>query len=54
MTTQVETIWSFINYSSCEVTRNRTFQSGHFSHGTFQSCDISVTTFLYINNLTFL
>jgi len=37
MTTQVETIWSFINHSNCEVTRNRTFQPSRFGHRTFRS-----------------
>jgi len=53
MTTQVEkkTIWSFIDHSNCEVTRNRTFRSEPFRSepfrsGPFRSRDISVTTFL--------
>jgi len=54
MTTQVETIWSSINQSNCEVTRNRTFRSGSFGHGTFRSGDKLVTTFLYRNNFPFL
>jgi len=46
--TQVETIWGFINHSNCEVTWNRTCQSGPFwtediSVWLFQSGDILVT-----------
>jgi len=51
---QVETIWNFINHSNCEVTRNRSFQSGRFGHGSFQIGCFNLVTFLYINNFTFL
>jgi len=48
--TQVETIWSFINHSNCEVKQNRTFRSGRFGHGTFQSHHFCTWTTLHSFN----